>query len=135
MNRINSILLIDDDQINNFINKRIIKKLNIAEEINIALNGEEALSYIQKYCGSTGHCPELIFLDINMPVMNGFEFLNEFKNLELENKRNVKIIVLTTSANPGDMQKLKEHSIKGFVNKPLTEKKILELINENEPGV
>lgn len=64
-----------------------------------------------------------------MPVMNGFEFLNEFKNLPLENKNEVQIIVLTTSTNPGDLQKLKDYSIKGFVNKPLTEKKILELIN------
>lgn len=132
MSRINSILLVDDDQINNFINKRIIKKLAIADEVNIALNGEEALSHIQDYCLKTGHCPELIFLDINMPVMNGFEFLNEFKNLPLENKNEVKIIVLTTSTNPGDLQKLKDYSIKGFVNKPLTEKKILELINSEE---
>lgn len=130
MNKINSILLIDDDQINNFINKRIIKKLGIAEEVSIALNGEEALNHIQNYCKDTGCCPELIFLDINMPVMNGFEFLNEFKNLDLGNKNEVKIIVLTTSTNPGDMQKLKEYSIKGFMNKPLTEKKILELIKE-----
>jgi CheY-like chemotaxis protein len=130
MTKINSILLVDDDQINNFINKRIIGKLNVAKRINIALNGEEALNYIQNYCDETGNCPELIFLDINMPVMNGFEFLNEFKNLHLKNKNNVKIIVLTTSTNPGDMQKLKDYSIKGFLNKPLTEKKILEVINE-----
>ncbi|MBX9851826.1 MAG: response regulator [Cytophagaceae bacterium] len=130
MSKINSILLVDDDQINNFINRRIIKKLNIAEEVNVALNGEEALNYIQTFCDQTGHCPELILLDINMPVMNGFEFLNEFSHLQMKNKSNVKIIVLTTSTNPSDLQKLKEFSVKGFVNKPLTEKKILELINQ-----
>lgn len=129
MDKINSILLVDDDQINNFINKRIIRKLDIANHVDIALNGEEALEHIQKICRDTGNCPELIFLDINMPVMNGFEFLNEFKNLSLRNKKEVKIIVLTTSTNPGDMQKLKEHSIKGFLNKPLTEKKIIEALN------
>ena len=129
MDKINSILLVDDDQINNFINKRIIRKLDIANNVDIALNGEEALEHIQKFCDQTGNCPELIFLDINMPVMNGFEFLNEFKNLSLQNKKEVKIIVLTTSTNPGDMQKLKEHSIKGFLNKPLTEKKILEALS------
>lgn len=129
MNKLNSILLIDDDQINNFINKRIIKKLGITEEIKVAMNGEEALYQIKNYCNETGHCPELIFLDINMPVMNGFEFLSEFHNLPLENKKDVKIIVLTTSTNPIDMQKLKEYSIKGFLNKPLTEKKIMEVIS------
>jgi CheY-like chemotaxis protein len=129
MHKINSILLVDDDQINNFINKRIIRKLDIANHVDIALNGEEALEHIQKICEETGNCPELIFLDINMPVMNGFEFLNEFKNLSLQNKKEVKIIVLTTSTNPGDMQKLKEHSIKGFLNKPLTEKKIIEALS------
>jgi CheY-like chemotaxis protein len=131
MTKINSILLVDDDQINNFINKRIINKLYIADDVKTALNGEEALNFIQEKCNETGHCPELIFLDINMPVMNGFEFLNEFKNLPISNKEDVKIIVLTTSTNPGDMQKLKDYSIKGFLNKPLTEKKILDIINEN----
>lgn len=132
MSKINSILLVDDDQINNFINKRIIGKLNIADNVSIASNGEEALDYIQKYCKKSGSCPELIFLDINMPVMNGFEFLNEFKNIDLNNKNQVKIIVLTTSSNPGDMQKLKQYSIKGFLNKPLTEKKILEIIHQDD---
>lgn len=123
-------MLVDDDQINNFINKRIINKLNITNEVKVALNGEEALEHIERFCNQNGDCPELIFLDINMPVMNGFEFLNEFKNLNLKNKDEVKIIVLTTSSNPGDLQKLKEHSIKGFLNKPLTEKKILEAIDQ-----
>lgn len=132
MSKINSILLIDDDQINNFINKRIIGKLEITDNVSIASNGEEALDYIQKYCKKSGNCPELIFLDINMPVMNGFEFLNEFKNIDLNNKNQVKIIVLTTSSNPGDMQKLKQYSIKGFLNKPLTEKKILEIIHQDD---
>jgi len=130
MTKINSILLVDDDQINNFINKRIINKLGIADEVKTALNGEEALNYIQQHCQNTGQCPELIFLDINMPVMNGFEFLNEFDSLPLNNKDEVKIIVLTTSTNPGDLQKLKDYRIKGFLNKPLTEKKIWEAINQ-----
>lgn len=128
MNKINSILLVDDDQINNYINKRIIAKLNITDHISIASNGEEAIEHIHKFCSHNGDCPELIFLDINMPVMNGFEFLNEFTHLNLNNKTDVKIIVLTTSTNPGDLTKLKDYDIKGFLNKPLTEKKIIEAI-------
>jgi CheY-like chemotaxis protein len=125
MPKVNCILLIDDDNINNFINERLIRKLNVTNEVKIALNGEDGLEYIKKNC-SDDHksCPELILLDINMPVMNGFDFIRAFENLSIKNKSKVKIIILTTSRNNKDVEILKSLGNFEFINKPLTEEKL-----------
>jgi CheY-like chemotaxis protein len=126
MPKVNCILLIDDDSINNFINERLIRKLNVANEIKIALNGEDGLAYITKHCSNNdgSSCPELILLDINMPVMNGFDFIRAFENIDIKNKSKVKIIILTTSRNQKDVEILKSLGNFEFINKPLTEEKL-----------
>jgi CheY-like chemotaxis protein len=126
MPRVNCILLIDDDSINNFINERLIKKLNVANEIKVTLNGEDGLEYIKDNCNNdnSNTCPELILLDINMPVMNGFDFIRAFEKLNIKNKSKVKIIILTTSKNNKDVEILKSLGNFEFINKPLTEEKL-----------
>src|SRR4051794_424956 len=106
MKNINRTLLIDDDRITNFINERLIKKLNITNEINVAFNGAEALEIIHKSCQGNKVCHELIFLDINMPVMDGFDFLAEFNKLKFQNKDQIKIVMLSTSSSPKDMERI-----------------------------
>ncbi|WP_028979137.1 response regulator [Sporocytophaga myxococcoides] len=118
MKKIDKILLVDNDNVNNFLNARLLKKLEIANEINVALNGKEAINHINK----SATCPELILLDINMPVMDGFEFLNSYKT---HTSSDPVIVVLTTSSNENDMSKLENHpSVMGYLNKPLTAEKI-----------
>lgn len=126
--KLKRILLVDDDNINNFINQRLIKKLNIAEEVSVAVNGEEAIKTIMN--ANNEHWPELILLDINMPVMNGFEFLEEYKKLDIPNKDNVVIVMLTTSTNQNDMARSKDIPIRGFLNKPLTEDKLEKIMKD-----
>ena len=130
MNKIKCALLIDDDSINNFINERLLKKLNIADTIKVVLNGEEAIKYIHQTCSAEQPCPELILLDINMPVMDGFEFLKEYKNLDFKNKKSIIIIMLTTSTNPNDTERLNDSGASGYVNKPLTEQKLLDIMKQ-----
>ncbi|MFN6943568.1 MAG: response regulator [Cytophagaceae bacterium] len=130
MSRIDTILLVDDDQITNFINTRLIKKLNVTDEIMVALNGEEALKFIRSCSIEGKKCPDVIFLDINMPVTDGFGFLKEFENIDIDEKDQVKIIILTTSTNPKDLKNLEQFNIKGFINKPLTEQKVKEALEE-----
>lgn len=131
MQKLGSILLVEDDNITNFINKRLISKLEVAEDIRVATNGAEAISFIRKRLSSNDSCPELIFLDINMPVMDGFEFLQEFKRLQFEQKENVVIVVLTTSTNQNDIEKLKNSGNTDFINKPLTKEKIQTIVEKN----
>ena len=123
----NSILLVDDDEITNFLHKELLSKVHIAEDIVIATNGEEALSLMKKG-GAENHIPDLILLDINMPVMNGFEFLEQFKKLPQEKIKKTKIIALTTSNNERDKEKLKQLGIQQIMIKPLTEEKLLKEI-------
>jgi CheY-like chemotaxis protein len=115
-----SIVLIDDDPINNLINKRLISKLEICPKVDEFLEAEKALCTIQAM-GNNGHL--LILLDINMPVMNGWDFLHQY--LEVCNVREDKIIVLSSSIDFQDRQKAKEfHCVSGFIEKPLTPDKL-----------
>lgn len=120
----NSILLVDDDEVSNFLNEDLIKDLNFASEIYIATNGEEALGFLKSECIFKKDCPDLILLDLNMPVMNGFEFLSEFEKLKSKLNVKVPIVVLTSSSNLRDMESVQKFEISGYINKPLTVKKL-----------
>lgn len=125
--KLNSILLIDDDDATNFLNSLIIKEAEIAENILIALNGEEALTILQNNVINNNPQPELILLDINMPNMNGWEFIKEYKKDNVLKNSKSLIIMLSTSFNPEDeIKALQIPEIKSFKNKPLT----LDMLNE-----
>ncbi|WP_345163594.1 response regulator [Nibribacter koreensis] len=121
MERIKCVLLVDDDHSANFITKTVISKLNCSEEIVIALNGREALEILAERCqGDSGKpCPQLILLDVKMPVMDGFEFLKNFELLPLAPERRPVVIMLSTSTNPKDLQLAQTFKIGEFITKPL----------------
>lgn len=124
---VNCIMLIDDDAITNYIHERLLRRLDIAKKIKIASNGEEGLEYVEENCPHKEECcPNIIFLDLNMPVMDGFEFLSQFqKNLNEDFKnKNIKIAILTSSNNSGDMKKIRDLGDFSFLVKPLTKEKL-----------
>src|SRR5690606_23775276 len=115
-----TIFLVDDDPINNLINKRLLGKVEISENIVEFLEGEEALVQLNKIDTEESI---LIFLDINMPVLNGWEFLDKYK--ELHPNRSDKIVILSSSIDYQDRFKAQEYAIlSGFLEKPLTLDKI-----------
>ncbi len=126
MKKMNSILLIDDDMATNFISKMLLKKANITDSIVTALNGREALDYLTnsgEYEKANAPFPKpvLILLDINMPLMDGWEFASAFEKLDDMQKGNSIIIMLTSSNSPEDKAKADTYSsITGFQNKILT---------------
>lgn len=125
--KLNCVLLIDDDEPTNFLNQIIIESFGCAEQVKTVQSGEEALEYLTHTCSSdkTFPCPDLIFLDINMPAMNGWEFLEKYRKLDTELKGKVMIVMLTTSLFPEDKSHAKEiPEISAFENKPLTEEKL-----------
>ena len=128
MKKMNCVLLVDDNDADNFFHQLVIEKLNITDTIEIAENGEEALQFLKK----EDNCiPELIFLDINMPRMNGWEFLDEYKKIDDERKSSIIIIMLTTSVNPDDLERAKQISeVSGFEIKPLTAAMLENLIKK-----
>jgi CheY-like chemotaxis protein len=120
----NFIMLLDDDDIANFLNRKLIDVCNFSKEVEVNNKPLEALAFVKQLVESnSANYPEVFFIDLNMPVMNGFEFLEQLKNL-LGNKFNEsKIAVLTSSVDPSDKNKVTRISQNVlFFNKPLTEK-------------
>lgn len=131
---LNCILLVDDDDVTNYLNKLLIKKSGIDVHVEVALNGMMALEYLTStgiYNGNkTFPKPGLIFLDINMPRMNGWEFLDEYKKLEDEQKGGIVIAMLTSSNNTDDEITAKdEYGLPAYIYKPLTLSKFEEIVN------
>ena len=120
--KLNCILLIEDNEFTNIFNQKLIKTLDIAEQIHVTESGKEALDFLVNNNDKI-NCqnPDIIFLDINMPGMNGWEFIEELKERRKEILACSKIVMLTTSPNPDDELKAKEISeIIAFKRKPLT---------------
>ncbi|MDQ3394791.1 MAG: response regulator [Bacteroidota bacterium] len=134
ISNIKKILLVDDDDTSNFINKLVLKGMNISPEIEVSTNGEDALEYLIKSCreNSNTECHTLILLDINMPVMNGFEFLDAIKNNPEIDDKDLHVCMLTSSTNPDDIKRAKTYNIQGYLDKPLTPEKIKKVLNENK---
>jgi CheY-like chemotaxis protein len=125
--KLNCILLIDDDDDDNYFHQMIIDEMNITEHIEIALNGLEALAYLTD---ENKPKPDLVFLDVNMPKMNGWEFLKEHHDLPEKYKANIIVVMLTTSTNPEDKKRAAQYSeVTDFNCKPLT-KEMLTIILE-----
>ena len=137
--KINYVLLVDDNDSDNFLHKRVIEKAGITDHIEIAENDKDALDFIVNRGENENHLsvfskPELIFLDINMPIMDGWEFLQEYEKLdEIKNGKTV-IVILTTSVNPVDKTRAEDLLEPGcFQYKPLTLKMINEILQLHFP--
>ena len=122
------VMLVDDNDTDNFINKRIIELTSFASRIEIKNSGKSALEYLQAEQGNDDKLPELIFLDINMPIVDGFVFLYEFEQYPQNIKDKCKIVILSSSDNKRDIDKIVNNDfVIKFITKPLTEKALEEV--------
>jgi CheY-like chemotaxis protein len=123
MKTINCILLVDDNPADNEFHKIIINDSKVCNKVQVATTGKSALEYIIKSGQAASEefpKPDLIFLDINMPGMNGFEFLAEYHKLDESLKSKIVIIMLSTSLNPDDSERARQiKEVTEFMNKPL----------------
>ena len=131
--KLGSILLIDDDAATNFINAHLLKKIDCAEDITVRENGQEAIDYL-KQAYETGKSTDLIFPDINMPRMNGWEFLEAYGNILHPKGERTVIVMLTTS--PLLEDQLKANGIEAvaeFRNKPLNREMLQGVLQRHFP--
>ncbi|MFC4689466.1 response regulator [Dokdonia genika] len=135
MQPLREILLIDDSESDNFVHSRVIKKAKVTAKVTIKYSGEEGLEYLKTLIDEDYPKPDLIFLDINMPGMDGFEFLEHYEKLEINQKAGVVIAMLTTSTSPVDKQKAEKYPLLcHFDNKPLTKESLMKILREQFPG-
>ncbi|MFM2369963.1 MAG: hypothetical protein RL619_2280 [Bacteroidota bacterium] len=122
---LDQILCIDDDPITLMLCKKVIVKASFSNEIITSQNGEEALFYFNKIKYNTDNKlkkhPELIFLDLNMPVMGGWEFLDIFNTIDYSEFSSIKVVVLSSTIDPEDLKKSKSYPmVIDFLSKPIT---------------
>ncbi|WP_108867874.1 response regulator [Aquimarina aquimarini] len=121
--------LIDDDNIHQFIIKKIVNKLSPNQELLVFSNGEEGINFMKSRIGKIEKLPDLILLDINMPVMDGWEFLEEFVTITPDIKKEIIIYILSSSDNPTDKEKAKKFDlISGYIIKPINENQLESLL-------
>lgn len=128
--KLKCVLLIDDDEINNYLHKTVLTSIGIARNIETAETVQEALGLLE-YPIEDCENPDLIFLDLNMPGLTGWDFIDEYKKIKDRCSLNSVIVVLTASVNPDDNKKASKISeVAEFRNKPLTDKMIDEIVQK-----
>ncbi len=125
---IDLVLLVDDNDTDNFISKRIIEITEFAKRVEVKNSGKSALDYIAQHENDPGNLPGIIFLDINMPVVDGFVFLYEFEKFSELVRAKCKVIILSSSDNKRDIDKIVNNNyVIKFITKPLTENALAEI--------
>jgi len=121
-------MLVDDNDTDNFISKRIIEITKFSNDVIVKNSGKSALDYLEEHKDSPEAIPDIIFLDINMPIVDGFVFLYEYEKFSNVVKDKCRVIILSSSDNKRDIDKIINNDfVIKFVTKPLTEKTLDEI--------
>ena len=137
MKKLSGVLLIDDDETTNFLNRRLLERMEVTDNIRTFVNGKQAFDYLYNVSNKNYEQdsrdyfqPELIFLDINMPVMDGFEMLDLYERLDPDFRKDIVMAVLTTSTHPQDTDNSKKYAAE-YLTKPLTADKVKVLLDKH----
>jgi CheY-like chemotaxis protein len=129
--KLGTVMLIDDSEIDNLINQKMIEAASVADVIYTHTGGKSALEFlrnVEKLEGAEKILPDVVFLDIDMPLMDGFQFLDEFEKLSAKLRKKCKIVMLTSSINPEDSSRSKKYTaVRQYLNKPLAHESIISL--------
>ena len=129
--QLRQVLVIDDDFTSLFLARLTLEDMHIARKVTTWQSAEEGLQFLTDNClgdASQESCPDLILLDINMPVMNGFEFLEQLKNMGQQKLISRVVVALTSSNSTQDREMMQAYVVRHFLVKPITEEKVWETI-------
>lgn len=130
MNKIKTCCIIDDDPIFIYGTKRIIKEVNFCEDIIVYNNGQEGIDGLLDLFNANLPLPQIIFLDLNMPIMNGWEFLDEFGKFPNQHAEKIIIYIISSSVDPRDLEKVKDYEhVNNYILKPITPSDLEEILN------
>lgn len=135
---VNRALLVDDNDADNYIHSRTIRRAGFAKEVFVAGNGQEAIEFLRDPPPATSGAtaPEVIFLDIRMPVMDGFGFLEAYKLLAPEQRAGQVVVMLTSSLDPNDQQRVRDlGGAETYLEKPLDEAQLARIAELLPTGV
>lgn len=125
---INSVMLVDDNDTDNFIHKRVLELSKFCSNIIIKNSGKSALEYLRNNLSNADALPDIIFLDINMPIVDGFVFLFEFESMSDDLSKRPRIVILSSSDNKKDIDRIVDNEfVIKFITKPLSEEALEEL--------
>ena len=131
MSPIDVLYVIDDDEVYQYLTTEIIESTELVNTIKVFSNGAEAINYLKSIKDKLKELPQVIFLDLFMPVMNGWHFLDEFMNLKCCLNKKITIYIVSSSIDPKDIKRAQEISIvSDFIIKPITHEKFLKVIEE-----
>lgn len=131
MGKFKNSCIIDDDPISVFGIKRSMKETNFSDDVVVYTNGQEALDGLTKMINEGKKLPSIIFLDLNMPIMDGWEFLDDFIKIPNSNTDNVIIFIVSSSMDPRDMIKAKSYKmVNNYILKPILRKDLEKLMTE-----
>ncbi len=125
--QLDQILLVDDNPMDLLIHTRLLQRMHICKQVYTLTSGRQALDYLEA-CAKKRTLPELLLLDVDMPLMNGFQFLEQWEGKQLPGQQGVRIVLLTSSIANRDRQQGQLYRLHGYLQKPLTPQKLLALL-------
>lgn len=129
MSKIKSICIIDDDEIYQFLIKKQVAVQNLAEKVCVFPNGQEAIQFFQNSIATKGELPDIVFLDVNMPIMDGWEFLDEYRKIHAQLHKEVKLYMISSSLNESDINRAQKiEQVKEYLVKPISGEKLVSLL-------
>ncbi|MBD0257795.1 MAG: response regulator [Cytophagales bacterium] len=131
--RFRKILLVDDDKVCQYLYAELLQEMQLAEQLVLLPNGQLALDYLTQHCGPAGTCPDLILLDLKMPVMDGLELLDQLTRAGRADLVRTAVVLLTTSEHAWDQLRARQLRVKDYLVKPLTEEKIEGFLRRHYP--
>ncbi|WP_300567206.1 response regulator [Flavobacterium sp.] len=130
-NKINHICIIDDDRIYQYLAHKIISETNLVDEIDVFSNGLEAINFLKSAHSDKNKLPDIILLDLFMPVMDGWGFLKEYILIKPELVKKIPIYIVSSSIDPADIQKSKSiKNVTDFIVKPMTRESFVDIVGK-----